>query len=842
LLRKRSEHNEGMVSTLEEIALHQEEIEKIEVIGTLCRKLRILYLQNNIIEKIEDLTHMKDLRYLNLALNNIKKIEGLGSCEFLEKLDLTVNFIDVDTLEESIELYMLGNPAQSDWENFTHYVVASLPQLQQLDGKDITKSDRIKALQKLPVFKKELAALIQAKRVRDTADMDVIPVVSGAATDISKDGGIDNQDEKLPYTPETRRSTLRMMCRHTNTIARSDQSRVDMYMELAEQKEEEDARKRSNMPKERDYAREHADALAKARYEWAFHMDEESKPGFVLVEVGVPKFLDSSLIHVDMHPTYVSILIKNKLLRLRFPDEVLDPASIQRARRARQRRQDEKDEDAKSNQATHDAAAARRPGTIQDQIALHTICSMLVLQTSLVAVLAAAAASGLATAVGPSITLNGWFSCTEETFWHPPSSSNRRRLHEAAAPFGSPPVPDGAQCGQYSVPLCHPGVCNSTDDTIQVFVKRLVGSTSKVFLYGVSYGTLWLQRFVVVQPPTMTNVHGFVLDGVVPHHGARRLYMHDWDTNMDSVGREFLALCDADSFCQSQFPPPSSSIAQSLQALYRDTHPSAYVEYNNDMSISVGVSYRGWVVCRAYIKDMLDGPYGLKVVLSVLLTHSTLRLLIPVLVHRLHRGTPGDLDVVTYMLDILSDPWTGHDDESLSYDSDLLYSTVVYSELWQHPTPSEASILNTFVRGLFGYGVVGMFPSYCVYTNDPTPDCDAHRVPFRHKTRVVSVLRLLVYFNKALRSLPPQTTLEQPTTLPPSTAATTTTNKEGAGVVLGNTPTAAPLPPPSSSTNMAESMVGLLGCLLVVTGIVAVKYFVEAKRLRRHMPLEEDVA
>ncbi|KAF0688885.1 hypothetical protein As57867_019512, partial [Aphanomyces stellatus] len=35
LLRKRSEHNEGIVSTLEEISLHQEEIEKIEVIGTL---------------------------------------------------------------------------------------------------------------------------------------------------------------------------------------------------------------------------------------------------------------------------------------------------------------------------------------------------------------------------------------------------------------------------------------------------------------------------------------------------------------------------------------------------------------------------------------------------------------------------------------------------------------------------------------------------------------------------------------------------------------------------------------------------------------------------------------
>lgn len=102
LLRKRSEHNECIISTLEEISLHQEELERIEVIGTLCRKLRILYLQNNIIEKIEDLTHMKELRYLNLALNNVSKIEGLSSCEFLNKLDLTVNFVDFDALEESI--------------------------------------------------------------------------------------------------------------------------------------------------------------------------------------------------------------------------------------------------------------------------------------------------------------------------------------------------------------------------------------------------------------------------------------------------------------------------------------------------------------------------------------------------------------------------------------------------------------------------------------------------------------------------------------------------------------------------------------------------------------------
>ena len=78
LIRKKSEHNEGVLEDLEEVSLHQLEIERIEAIGTCCRKLQILYLQNNIIPAIENLNHLKDLRYLNLALNNITVIEGLS--------------------------------------------------------------------------------------------------------------------------------------------------------------------------------------------------------------------------------------------------------------------------------------------------------------------------------------------------------------------------------------------------------------------------------------------------------------------------------------------------------------------------------------------------------------------------------------------------------------------------------------------------------------------------------------------------------------------------------------------------------------------------------------------
>lgn len=192
LLRRRAEHNEGLLSTLEEISLHQEELEEIgELLGTTCRKLKILYLQNNIISKMEYLHHLKDLQYLNLALNNITKVEGLHKCEFLNKLDLTVNFIDLDTFASSInhlatycttlrDFYIMGNPITMNWNEFydaetsapgsvpptgnkskeqekrkplpkyAKYIIAKLPNLETLDGEIITKSMRILSERELP--------------------------------------------------------------------------------------------------------------------------------------------------------------------------------------------------------------------------------------------------------------------------------------------------------------------------------------------------------------------------------------------------------------------------------------------------------------------------------------------------------------------------------------------------------------------------------------------------------------------------------------------------------------------------------------------------------------------
>jgi len=207
LIRKRAEHNEGIISTLEELTLHQEELVAIEpCLGTTCRKLKILYLQNNIISKIQHLHHLKDLEYLNMALNNVSKIEGLDKCEFLNKLDLTVNFVDVDELESSMDhlserehlkdLYMMGNPAQANWPGFKNYVIARLPQLQFLDGEAITRSMQIVAKQQLPKLAVELRSLAQEKRDEKAAKAFV------DYRDI-------DTDEKAPYTPEVRYAASR---------------------------------------------------------------------------------------------------------------------------------------------------------------------------------------------------------------------------------------------------------------------------------------------------------------------------------------------------------------------------------------------------------------------------------------------------------------------------------------------------------------------------------------------------------------------------------------------------------------------------------------------------------
>lgn len=200
-MRKKSEHNELLISTLEELSLHQEDIERIEHLHNWCRDLKILLLQSNLISKIENLFKFKRLEYLNLALNNIERVENLEQLESLNKLDLTLNFIgELTSIESLKDLYNLrililtGNPC-CDYPNYREYIIATLPQLDSLDCQEITLTHKLQAK---PHLKKYRAVIIQKQA--DYAmqrDEQKIRFIQQKEKLEAKMATIENEDERM---------------------------------------------------------------------------------------------------------------------------------------------------------------------------------------------------------------------------------------------------------------------------------------------------------------------------------------------------------------------------------------------------------------------------------------------------------------------------------------------------------------------------------------------------------------------------------------------------------------------------------------------------------------------
>lgn len=315
LIRKRSEHNSNLISSLEEIALHQEELTSIgTTIGKACGKtLRILLLQNNVIGNLHkfEMKYFKVLEYLNLALNNLTAVRGLdGSVnEHLSKIDLTLNFIDFDTLKESMdclaslrnlkELFMMGNPCCLDttinntnsnsngndkerkeevgeppmielldeeengdvqgenvkkqgWRNFRMYVISQLSTLESLDGKIILRSERIKAMQMKPELEIELKELAKHCRIWKVEEQKLNALEKNCSQDtILQDvGENDNESD------------------HGEATKHCPQDRMKLSNEMAMQKAEKETRERANQPKlksEKDFEEDQRQTIEKAR-------------------------------------------------------------------------------------------------------------------------------------------------------------------------------------------------------------------------------------------------------------------------------------------------------------------------------------------------------------------------------------------------------------------------------------------------------------------------------------------------------------------------------------------------------------------------------------------------
>ncbi|KAH8866193.1 Protein tilB like [Schistosoma japonicum] len=322
LIRKRAEHNDGEIYSLEEISLHQQHIERIDHIQNWCKSLRILYLQNNLIPKIENLSKLKRLEYLNLALNNIEKIENLEGCESLKKLDLTINFVgDLMSIESLInvhfleELYLTGNPC-TEYPGYREFVVATLPQLKLLDGVEITKSERIVALQNLEKIRPiihEKQREHKLKRKSEKADAEQRKerfnkkITSSGCADVGLE---EFWSEKVLYTPESRIETYEFMqlqakSKHESKDPGTQVKKITRYFA-------EDGRPYN---------------INTAKIE--FNLKEEKIDGlnYYILNVAVYKHMDTALIQCDIQVNYVRVTFKGKVLQLALPDDIQADAS-----------------------------------------------------------------------------------------------------------------------------------------------------------------------------------------------------------------------------------------------------------------------------------------------------------------------------------------------------------------------------------------------------------------------------------------------------------------------------------------------------------------------------------
>ncbi|XP_064253615.1 dynein axonemal assembly factor 11 isoform X6 [Passer domesticus] len=329
LVRRRAEHNNCEIFSLEEISLHQQEIEKLEHLDKWCRDLKILYLQNNLIPKIENVSKLKKLEYLNVALNNIERIENLEGCEELKKLDLTANFIgelsSIESLKCNIhlkELFLMGNPC-TEFEGYRQFVVATLQQLKYLDSKEIERSERIKALQNYPEVKwkireQEQAYLLKRAREKEEAQRRMQERKDEKQKQMDSKLGCDSPDSTQEKPNQAEGDGEREGCR---TVENDDEERK--FWEEPTPYTPESRLETHRYIEEKRRAKDNVrESKKREKTTWTL-VTAEGK----VLNVNVPKHLDTSLLDVDVQPTYIRVLVKGKPFQLVLPEEVKPDSS-----------------------------------------------------------------------------------------------------------------------------------------------------------------------------------------------------------------------------------------------------------------------------------------------------------------------------------------------------------------------------------------------------------------------------------------------------------------------------------------------------------------------------------
>ncbi|OWZ09653.1 hypothetical protein PHMEG_00017607 [Phytophthora megakarya] len=280
--------------------------------------------------------------------------------------------------------------------------------------------------------------------------------------------------------------------------------------------------------------------------------------------------------------------------------------------------------------------------------------------------------------------------------------------------------PDGSIIKPSEVPACAQALENEYGDLasfsvtsaatdVVTFISKFTNGASTV-VYGTSYGTVLVERIIHLNPPEVT---GYILDGVATASGAsadKFYYISEWDANFGEVGDYFLSLCNKVSSCNAHFKKPTT-LQKTLQKVLKsfDKHPNS--------------------TCAAIISNIevsLPKPTPstkLRYMLGQMLPDQDLRKFIPPVVYRLNCCDKNDIEVLTQFINGLAQTLSTPAQEEAFY-SFLLYSLVVFSEMWETPQPSMSVMKSRFNSYGISYGTYWMQPLYCAFSKEKSPACD----------------------------------------------------------------------------------------------------------------------
>ena len=217
-------------------------------------------------------------------------------------------------------------------------------------------------------------------------------------------------------------------------------------------------------------------------------------------------------------------------------------------------------------------------------------------------------------------------------------------------------------------------------------IGRTGDGAEEVFVWGGSYGAYWAHRYALLYPDQPAGV---LLDAAV-QPGAS---LARFPTQYDPVGRELLAEhCTAEPVCAEKLGSDPVAFAEDLVTALEGGHCA-----------ELGPSALEW-----------------QNIFGVFLMSYTLREWLPALLYRLDRCDEADRTAVTTLIENLFGGDEGEGSEGMPhYDSALLQTHIVLSELWsEEPVDPEAiaaevedAIFRQDAVGL-GYALQDVWPTY----------------------------------------------------------------------------------------------------------------------------------